>query len=234
MSVLNAMFEHDCLADLSTQIRQAQPVAKGRKGGSKWQKSIGNRSFSAFCSSGSSNDLFASGSSTKSAEEHVVNPIPSRVPSKNKENIVYRPIIQPLPEVVEPKKPMGLPKPGIATKTTRPAELSKGGHLADLAFETSSCFEAKIQGLWRQHFQNLKERDAEAKKRKEAAQRLTAFVRAKMEPKLKPRVLAEFPSSGSAVVLVKGIKPVIGFHPKPRPSDSSRSSSEDSYPDFKC
>lgn len=110
----------------------------------------------------------------------------------------------------------------------------KGGHLADLAFETSSCFEAKIQGLWRQHFQNLKERDAEAKKRKEAAQRLTAFVRAKMEPKLKPRVLAEFPSSGSAVVLVKGIKPVIGFHPKPRPSDSSRSSSEDSYPDFKC
>jgi len=136
-------------------------------------------------------------------------------------------MIQPLPKVVEPKKPMGLPKPGIATKTTHPAELLKGGHLADFAFETSSCFERKIQVLQRHHFQYLT-------RRREAAQRLTAFVRAKMEPILKPRVLAEFPSSGSAVVLVKGIKPIIGFDPKPRPSDSSRSSSEGSYPDFRC
>jgi len=38
MTVYNAMFEHDCLADFSTQIIQAQPVAQGRKVDSEWQK----------------------------------------------------------------------------------------------------------------------------------------------------------------------------------------------------
>lgn len=250
MTVSNAMFEHECLADSSPQIIQAQPVAQDSKVDSEWRKSIGNRSFSAFCSesgnlscsSASSNGSSLSYSSLKSAVGYVVNPfpfsdpIPLGLPSKNnKENIVYRPIIQPLPEVEETKKPMGLPKPGIATETKRPAELSKGGHLADFAFETSSCFEKMIRELWRQHFQNLRQRDAEAEKEKEAAQRLTAFIRAKMEPRLEPRVLSKSQASRPAVVPVKAKEPEIGFQPKHRPSaHSSWSSSEGSYPDFKC
>ena len=244
MTVSNAMFEHECLAGSSPQIIQAQPVPQDSKVDSEWRKFIGNRSFSAFCSesgnlscsSASSNGSSLSCSSLKSAVGYVVNPIPLGLPSKNnKENIVYRPIIQPLPEVVETKKPMGLPKPGIVTETKRPAELSKGRLLADFAFETSSCFEKKIRRLWRQHFQNLRQRDAQAKKEKEAAQRLTAFIRAKMEPRLEPRVLSKSQSSRPAVVPVKAKDPEIGFQPKHRPSaHSSWSSSEGSYPDFKC
>ncbi|NDE63516.1 MAG: hypothetical protein EB053_04095 [Chlamydiae bacterium] len=162
--------------------------------------------------------------------------IPQR--EENKENTCSKPRAQWrfLPKE-QPKKPVKLQTPVVSSPKAL-ANPQKGGHLADFAFDTSSCFENKMLTLYRNHFARKRLEHIAENNRKSAALILGAYIRSKVEPMLfaqKQKKTAQV-----EVVPVKSKKPIVGFTPRFRPqsspqgspSPSGDSSEGEGYPDY--
>lgn len=163
--------------------------------------------------------------------------IPQR--EANKENTCSKPRAQIrfLPKE-QPKKPVKLQTPVVSSPKGL-ANPQKGGHLADFAFETSSCFEKKMLTLYRNHVARQRLEHNAENHRKSAALILGAYIRRKVEPMLfaqKQKKTAQV-----EVVPVKAKKSIVGFTPRfmPKsspqgsPSPSGDSSEGEGYPDYR-
>jgi hypothetical protein len=203
VSSSHAMFEFEMhfLNGDSAKGNALKGNAQNCKRDKNWQQKIGNRGFS---------DYFK----PELVKPDLPNPSGRDIPLAkpkisvlHKENLISNLIGEVItPSAQMPKKCATSIRPffGLATKSD--TRSSQGRDLAEFAFETTSCFEDRMQILRRQHFDLRRQQLDDLAKKREAAQRLTAYIRARMEPRLKLH--------SEQVVPVMAIPPKIGFKPK--------------------